>query len=133
MPRKLRYPQYFMGGEQGVMNYVLLKKEAFNGIRIERRTIMRWPGHSMKGLAPQSVARRIASPLVVHWAGMKKWRVGVMVGGDLLLYFERFYYDRMPAGKLRRILATCQHFLIQWHHFVRVRVMLTYRKWLKSA
>jgi hypothetical protein len=131
MPRRLRYPQHFMGGEMGVLNYVLLKKEALNGIRIERRTIMRWPGHSMEGLSPQSVAKRIAPALVVHWAGMKKWRMGAMVGGDLLLHFERFYYNRIPAGKLRRILAIFQHFFIQWYHFVRVRVVLTYRKWLR--
>jgi hypothetical protein len=133
MPRKLRYPEYFMGGEQGVMNCVLLKKEALKGLRIERRTIMRWPGHSMEGLDPQSVAQRRAPPLVVHWAGMKKARVGAMVGGELLLHFEKFYYGRMPAGKLRRILATCQHFFIRWHHFVRVRVALAYRKWLRSS
>jgi hypothetical protein len=44
MPRELRNPQYFMGGEMGVMNYGPLKKEAFDGIRIERRLLMRWPG-----------------------------------------------------------------------------------------
>jgi hypothetical protein len=113
MPRELRYPQYFMGGEQGVMNYVLLKKEAFDGVRIERRTLMRWPGSSMKGLDPKSVAERRAPPLVVHWAGLKKARVGNMVGGDLLLFFEKFYYDHMPAGKLRKLLATCH--TNQWY------------------
>jgi hypothetical protein len=129
MPRELRYPQYFMGGEQGVMNYVLLKKEAFDGVRIERRTLMRWPGSSMKGLDPKSVAERRAPPLVVHWAGLKKARVGNMVGGDLLLFFEKFYYDHMPAGKLRKLLATCQHYYVQWRHFILVRVKLRYRIW----
>jgi hypothetical protein len=84
-----------------------------------------------RGLSPQSVTKRIAPALVVHWAGMKKWRVGAMVGGDLLLHFERFYYNRMFAGKLCRILAICQHFFIQWYHFIRIRVILGYRKWLR--
>ena len=129
MPRRLRYPQHFMGGEQGVMNCVLLKKEAFDGIRIERRTLMRWPGHSMEGLDVTSVAKRLAPPLVIHWAGMKKARVGAMVGGDLLLFFEKYYYRQMPAGNLRRLLATWRHYFIQWRHFLSVRVKLTLKKW----
>jgi hypothetical protein len=133
MPRKLRYPQHFMSGDQGVMNYVLLKKEAFKEVRIERRTIMRWPGHSMEKLDAKSVAERRAPPLVVHWAGMKKTRLSAMVGSDLLLFYERFYYARMPAGKFRRVIAICKHYFIQWRHFIFVRVSLTYRKWLKTA
>jgi hypothetical protein len=129
MPRQLRYPEHFMGGEQGVMNCVLLKKEVFDGIRIERRLLMRWPGISMDQLDPESVAKRIAPPLIVHWAGMKKARVGAMVGGDLLLFFERYYYDRMAGGKFRQFFATCRHFFIQWRHFFSVRAKLTYRKW----
>jgi hypothetical protein len=59
MPRKLRYPQHFMGGEMGVLNYVLLllKKESLNGIRIDRRTIMRLPGYSMEGGCPLKALR----------------------------------------------------------------------------
>jgi hypothetical protein len=129
MPRHLRYPQHFMGGEQGVMNCVLLKKEALDGIRIERRTLMRWPGHSMQGLDVASVASRIAPPLVIHWAGVKKARVGAMVGGDLLLFFERYYYDHVPAGKIHRLFAIWRHYFIQCRHFVSVKTKLTFRKW----
>lgn len=128
MPRRLRYPDLFMGGDQGVMNYVILQKEAFEGLRIERRTIMRWPGHSMEGLSAESVAQRTAPPLVIHWAGMKKPALTDMVGGDILLFFEKFYYTRVPAAALRRRFAICQHFLIHWMHWLIVRVKLTYRR-----
>jgi hypothetical protein len=130
MPRTLRFPEYFMGGEQGILNYVVLKQEALNGLRVDRRTIMRWPGHSMVGLDARSVSKRMAAPLIVHWAGMKKTRLRHMVGSDVLLQFEKFYYDRLPAGKPRRLFATCQHFLIHWLHWVGVRVKLRYRKWI---
>lgn len=128
MPRRLRYPDLFMGGDQGVMNYVILQKEAFEGLRIERRTIMRWPGHSMEGLNAESVSKRTAPPLVIHWAGMKKPALGDMVGGDILLFFEKFYYTHVPAAWLRRPFAICQHFLIHWIHWVKVRIKLTYRR-----
>ncbi len=132
LPRRLRYPDYFMPGDQGVVNYVVLQKEAFEGLRIERRTIMRWPGNSMDGLDVESVSQGTAPPLVIHWAGMKKTFLRNMVGGDLMLYFEKFYYKRLPAGGLRRILANCHHVWLQSRYFVLVRMKLAYRKWVPA-
>lgn len=128
MPRRLRYPDLFMGGDQGVMNCVILRKEAFEGLGIERRTIMLWPGHSMEGLNAESISKRTAPPRIIHWAGMKKTSLRQMVGSDILLYFEKLYYTRVPAGTLRRYFAICRHFWIQWVHWVSVRVKLTYRR-----
>ena len=116
LPRRLRYPNLFMGGDQGVMNYVLLQKEAFEGLRIERHTIMRWPGHSMAGLDVESVASGTAPPLVIHWAGMKATLLCGMVGGDLLQFFEKFYYIRLPMGRLRCLLALVRHVWVQEMH-----------------
>jgi len=129
MPRQLRYPDDFMGGDQGVINYVILQKEAFEGLRIERHTIMRWPGNGMEGLDVEAVANGTAPPLIVHWAGMKNTFLRNMVGGDLLEFFENFYYTRLPAGRLRRILALCRHVWIQWSFAVSRRVKLRFRKW----
>ena len=132
MPRSTIPPGYFMNGEQGILNYVLNRKAALEGPGIQRKQIMRWPGHSMEGLNAESVAKRTAPPLVIHWAGMKKTALRHMAGSDILLFFERFYYTRLPAGRLRRWFATCQHFLIHWLHWVTVRVKLTYRR-VKTA
>jgi hypothetical protein len=130
LPRRLRYPEYFMGGDQGVINYVILQKEAFEGLRIERQTIMRWPGSHMGGLDVESVSKGTALPLVIHWAGMKKTLLRGMVGADLLVFFEKFYYKRLPAGRLRRVLAICYHVWLQCLHAVRMRMRLQYRKWI---
>jgi hypothetical protein len=128
MPRKLRHPELFMNGEQGLLNYVLNGKAMFNGLRVVRKRIMRWPGHSVEGLNAESIAKRTASPLVIHWAGMKKTSLRHMVGGDILLFFEKFYYRRLPAGSVRRWFAICGHFLIHWMHWLRVRVKPTSRR-----
>jgi hypothetical protein len=130
LPRRLHYPEHFMGGDQGVMNYVILQKEAFERLRIERRTIMRWPGNSIDGLDVESVSKGTAPPLVIHWAGMKKTLLRNMVGADLLVFFERFYYQQLPAGRLRRVLAICYHVWLQGKHFISVRATLAYRKWI---
>lgn len=132
LPRRQRYPDYFMGGEQGVMNCVILQKEAFENVRIERRELMRWPGNSMDGLDVESVANRTAPPLVIHWAGMKTTFLRNAVGADLLAFFERSYYRRLPAGELQRIIASCYHVWLQWRHFIGVRTILGYRKWIAN-
>ncbi len=127
-PRKLHYQEYFMGGDQGVMNYVLLQKEAFENVTIERQTIMRWPGNGMNDLTPDSVKTGTAPALVVHWAGMKKTAVGKMTGGDLLLFFEKFYYTKIPNRKFTRAKDICYHSYLQWKHYIAVRLRLFSKK-----
>jgi hypothetical protein len=105
MPRRLKRPESLMPGDQGVLNYVLNKKMAGGEFAVARRTIMRWPGHSMAGIDSPAVARGTAPALIVHWAGMKKARLRAMVGADLLDFFEREYYRRLPFGRGRRVLA----------------------------
>lgn len=129
LPRRLRYPDLFMGGDQGVMNYVVLKKEAFEGLRIHRRTIMRWPGNSMDGLDVTSISTGIAPALVVHWAGMKKIFLHNMVGGDVLQFFERCYYKRLPNGLLRCVLALGRHVWVQCSFEVNRRIRLRLQIW----
>jgi hypothetical protein len=131
LPRRLRYPDLFMGGDQGVMNYVVLQKEAFAGLKIERRTFMHWPGNGMDGLDAESVAAGAAPPLIVHWAGMKATLLCDMVGGDLLQFFEDHYYSRMPAGRLRRRLALARHIWIQWSFAIGRRLKLRLQAWFK--
>jgi GT2 family glycosyltransferase len=128
MPRRLHPPSLFMNGEQGILNYVLNQKAAKDGLRVERRQIMHWPGHSMHGLDAEAVSRRAAEPRVVHWAGMKRIRQRDMIGADLLAYFEKAYYQRLPSGEARRFLAGWRDALSQLLLGARVRVKLASRK-----
>jgi hypothetical protein len=128
MPRRLRHPELFMPGEQGVLNYLFNRKMALEELQVERRPIMRWPGHSMDGVDAKRVTERTAPPLIIHWAGMKKTRLRPMVGSDILLYFEKFYYTRLRAGNVRRLLANCRYFLTHWQHWVGVRIKQSYRR-----
>jgi hypothetical protein len=122
MPRQIRYPAIFKQGEQGVLNYIFNQKAAIGGVNVRRRKIMRWPAHGMGGISAASVADRTAQPLVVHWAGMKKWRLGAMTGADLLHFFETLYYSRLPAGGLRQRLANLRYPFADWRHDVDVRI-----------
>jgi hypothetical protein len=128
MPRTLRHPEYFMPGDQGILNYVLNQKAAIDGLCIERQQIMRWPGHSMEGLDAEMVSKRAAAPRVVHWAGVKRARQRDMIGADLLGYFERAYYQRLPAGEARRFFAAYRDVLSYSLVRAKVRVKLASRK-----
>jgi hypothetical protein len=127
MPPKLRYPNLFMPSEQGVLNYVLNQKAMRDGISIDRRKIMRWPAHGMDGISAQSIANGTALPLVVHWAGMKKPRIGAMAGGDVLRYFEQLYYSRLPAASVRRFWAGIKYPAAEWRHELSVRIRQRWR------
>jgi hypothetical protein len=132
LPRRLKYPDRFMTGDQGVMNYAMLQKEALEGLRIARRAIMRWPGHSMEGLDVRNVASGAAPPLVVHWAGMKAMFLRNMIGGDLLQFFEDFYYSKLPAPRLRRKLALWRHVWINISFEIGRRIKLRWQIWFGS-
>jgi hypothetical protein len=124
-PRRLREPTMFKQGEQGVLNYILNKKFSTEGLLVERRRIMRWPGHGMRGLEVERVAKRAAKPLIVHWAGMKSSRISKLVGSDLLLFFENHYYRRLPLGTARQLAASLQ--LTSLHLSSRIRTRLLQR------
>ncbi|MGC2099843.1 MAG: hypothetical protein WA651_05455 [Candidatus Sulfotelmatobacter sp.] len=128
IPRTTSPQGYFMNGEQGILNYVLNQKAATEGLHVARRQIMRWPGHSMVGLDAETVSKRAAEPIVVHWAGMKKVRQQDMIGADLLAYFEKVYYQRLPVGKARRFLAGWRDAFLRSRLGAKIRVKLASRK-----
>jgi len=117
MPPKLRHPDLFMPGDQGVLNYVLNQKAMMDGVSVDRRKIMHWPGNGMDFFAAENVAGRNAPPLVIHWAGMKQPRLGAMAGADILRLFEQYYYARMPFGpvlwRLQSARYTCSAMLYE--------------------
>jgi hypothetical protein len=134
----LRHPGLFMPGEQGVLNYVLNQKAMLDGISVDQRKIMRWPGHGLDGISAQSVAERSAPPLVVHWAGMKEPRLGAMAGADILGFFEKLYYSRLPAARARHFWAGIKYPAVEWRHNLSLRIrqrlrMITARSAQRAA
>ena len=123
-PRRLRHPKYFMPGDQGILNYVLNQKVMLEGLCVECRPIMRWPGHELQGLDAIHVSRKAANPIIVHWAGLKKARLSQMNGFDLLAFFEKLYYHRLPGGAARRVIAAYLYALTFWLRKIQLRLRL---------
>jgi len=110
-PRKLRYPDRFQNGDQGMINYLINQKQATNALRTTTHPLMRWPGHGMEGFSAVAVADGTAPARVVHWAGLKRLRLSQMPGADLLAYFEGLYYQHLPGGNRLRHLHAVLHWL----------------------
>lgn len=123
-PTKVIDPSIFKNGEQGVLNFVINEKVRTGSLSVARVPLMHWPGFGMGELNAKTVAAKTAPPVVVHWAGMKKARLSAMVGADLLTFFEKRYYQRIPGGELMRLNAGISHALSHWFNEIRIRVSL---------
>ncbi len=128
MPRRLRYPKFFMTGDQGIQNYVFNQKMRDGSIPVQLRKIMFWPVWKMDGMNAAALAARTAPAFVVHWAGLKKRRLRDMVRPDMLDFFERYYYQRVPFGSVLRPFRALTDVLSQWLHDKRVRVRMRLQK-----
>jgi hypothetical protein len=128
MPRRLRHPAAFMPGDQGVLNYIVNRKAAFAGLDVRRCTIMHWPKHGMDALNVANVAGGTAPPVMVHWAGLKKSRFADMPGAGLLRFFEKLYFQRLPAGSTRRFVSGSRYTFSHLLRTARVRARLASRK-----
>jgi hypothetical protein len=124
MPRRLRYPKHFMTGDQGIQNYVFNLKAAQGTLHVQRRRIMFWPVHAMDRMDAESLAAHRAPALVVHWAGLKQLRLRDMVRPDMLEFFEKYYYGKIPFGFVLRPIRALTDVLQQWLHNKRVRLRM---------
>jgi hypothetical protein len=82
----------------------------------------------MEGLDLASIAARTAPGQVIHWAGMKNVFLSRIASADLLLFFEKHYYSKMPGGAFRRLRDNAYHVYLHYRHQLGVRAKQRYRK-----
>jgi lipopolysaccharide biosynthesis glycosyltransferase len=104
-PPSLRYPAIFAPSEQGVLNYVLLKKFQQGKISLRRVPFMWWAGWlDEKAVNVRSLKKDSPHPFLVHWAGPEKKHstctFDTIRNGHLLRHFESVYYSRIRNGPL---------------------------------
>ena len=120
MPRSLRYPHAFMPGEQGILNYVLNNKAQSCRGAVARRKILRWPGHDLTDIKLPAIMRGKDSPYryIIHWAGFKAPRLESLPRADILIHFERLYYENHGGGERLR-LARARRYALEYRarHF----------------
>lgn len=126
-PTRIVNPRVFKQESQGVFNFVVNRRYREGTLTVARVPMMYWPGRGMQGVDPARIIARKNAPLIIHWAGLKKARLASMPGTDLLEYFEKLYYTRIPGGELKRHTMAVGHALTHWWHEVRIRFGLRKR------
>jgi hypothetical protein len=103
--RTANHPEVFKMGDQGLTNYVALRKAQQGQLTIRRVPFMVWPGEAaraqhihLKDLTPDGPHQQL-----IHWAGLGWGKtLQEMPRAEILLHFENIYYSRIPLGPLLR-------------------------------
>jgi hypothetical protein len=114
-PRRVRHPEMFNLGEQGVLNYVVLEKLADGSISVARTPFMKWGKEEMSPFDIASLDGDSPYPYLIHWAGLKKLRLRRMLRADILSHFETAYYRRLAFGRARQWSRLAQDEIERWY------------------
>ena len=128
MPRALRHPEVFFNGDQGVLNLVVNQKCQQAAIQVKRVPLMHWPGWGMRDFDARSISAGKAPVRIIHWAGVKAARIGSMPGADVLLHFEKRYYEKIPNGWYLRIARSAASATKHWYRNFRIWLRLFWQK-----
>lgn len=101
-PRSVARPEIFNKSDQGVLNYVAMKKQAEGEISIARLPFMVWNPDEMRGFEISRINQESPYPQLIHWAGLRRPSMMDMPRADILAMFEDLYYSRIRWGPLRR-------------------------------
>jgi hypothetical protein len=112
-PPSLKHPQIFKNGDQGVLNYVLLKKAAAGQVTLAGVRFMRWPLDDISDIDLSKLGGDSPYADVIHWAGLSRPRLRSMIRSDILRFFENSYYSRIPFGKTKNRYRVCVDSLAQ--------------------
>lgn len=99
--RTVKHPEVFKKGEQGLFNYVVLRKVQHGELTIHREPFMVWPGEAARAehIHLEGLTSEGRQQQVIHWAGLG-WGKALkeMPRPEILLHFEDIYYSRLPLG-----------------------------------
>ena len=99
--RTVQHLDIFQKGDQGLTNYVVLRKAQRGEISLRREPFMVWPGDAGRAQHIHLSDLTATSPhaQVIHWAGLAWGKtVEEMPRAEILQHFEDLYYSRIPTG-----------------------------------
>lgn len=92
--------------DQGVLNYLLPYKEQKNELTIGKEVFYVWiDTDQARNMDLKGVLEGEKYPFMLHWAGNERITfINGMIRGDILIFFQKLYFDKIPNGRLKRLL-----------------------------
>jgi len=96
--------------DQAVLNYLLPYKEQKKEIKIARDVYYIWiDTDTAKEMDLNGVIEGKKYPYMLHWAGKDRIPyIYGMIRSDILVYFQKLYFQKIPYGKLKRFFPLVQ-------------------------
>lgn len=109
-PPTLKSDDIFHCGEQGLLNYVLMKKFAARVLTMRRVPFMQVADNlACQQIKIAELNEKSPYQFVIHWCGLDRTpyspALAPMARQDILLYFEKRYYRGISFGPIRRFIA----------------------------
>lgn len=97
--------------DQSVYNYLLPVLEAEKKIKLGKEKFMIWAkSEQALNMQLEALSEKTLEIGLIHWAGCLRFNyVSKMVRGDILVFFENLYYEKLRAGTSRRITLRIIH------------------------
>ena len=113
VPPALLRRDLFFSADQGFMNYLLVSLARKGRLTLGTATLY-YDGQSDEAaqLSFHPPARQ--HPFLLHWPGEKPPLVSGFARGDILAFFEDFYYSRVPGGTVIRAARAARRLAKAW-------------------
>lgn len=103
-PRTAARPDIFTGSEQGLVNYLLLKRWYEGSVSLRHDEFMWWSEWLKPGrVTVADLQCRHDLAVLLHWAGPKPATIDAMRHSEILRFFHDLYFSRIPEAVRRRI------------------------------
>jgi hypothetical protein len=111
-PAQVLHGDVFKAGDQGILNFTVLRKAQAGEITLRRTAIMGYPvAFQRDAIALDRLTADSPYPLVMHWAGPKAAFFSQAQLGYILTHFEAAYYSRIPRGTVKRLRVRCSNLM----------------------
>jgi hypothetical protein len=98
------HPKIFLCYDQGVLNFVLAEKQRKGWCSLRPDHFVVWKNSRIAAeLSLEKIRRKEGYPMIFHWPGSKTYFKSGFVGGDLLHFYENYYYARIPFRPGKRL------------------------------
>ena len=113
--------------DQSVYNYLLPLLAQKNKLKLATASYMLWSkSDTVKNLDIKKIADKSFDAGLIHWAGdIRTPYLNKMTRSDILIFFEDYYYQRIPMGFFEQKLGKLKSFV----HFIFRRIYYQSKKY----